>query len=514
MAGTNRLVVCSTGLTSEQRRSLDTAVASLAGAEYDGNLTDRTTHLVAVRSAPMTEKLRAARRLGLPIVWPSWLLDAAADGSTLSPPQPHHVLQPLSGVVVCVSGPAFSAADRQAVRLDVEAVGGAYSSVLDASCTHIVLSGAPGHKYQSALAQDLSQVAPNAVFVTSEWLTETLRLGSPQDEAQFTPALVPVNVDELPPVPERHTLALPSSTSRSLAETTASVLNAPPKQRLAAKPLPPMPTPSQQASAPVSMPPALLEPIAEPLEILRAAVVAGSLSVDAPPVSTGLPSTLFPTGTLSVGKASYRLDTLTGMRRHRAVAAALDESSTGLPALMGPQFAADAPPPPPGAGRPYSLRELAFAVRCARLSHADYFLACLTASIDPVLLLDKKLLFGAVFGAQGARAGTTAAAVSQDPADRLSQGPVSSATLAAMTGEAAGPIAPGSSRAPVAVEGAQNSTPAPAEHMRLHERLQRAEEERAALLATVSMLTRQLGEFIEEVVFSIDDLFLKLVIRD
>lgn len=498
MAGIYRsrdFVVCSTGLTSEQRRSLDTAVASLAGAEYDGNLTDRTTHLVAVRSAPMTEKLRAARRLGLPIVWPSWLLDAAATGSTLSPPEPHHVLQPLSGVVVCVSGPAFSAADRQAVRLDVEAVGGAYSSVLDASCTHIVLSGAPGHKYQSALAQDLSQVAPNAVFVTSEWLTETLRLGSPQDEAQFTPGLVPVNVDELPPVPERHTLALPSSTSRPLAETTASVLNAPPKPPLAPKPLPPprMPTPSQQASAPVSMPPAWLEPIAEPLEILRAAVVAGSLSADAPPLSTGLPSTLIPTGTLSVGKASYRLDTLTGMRRHRAVAAALDESSTALPALMGPQLAAaDAPPPPPGAERPYSLRELVFAVRCSTLSHADYFLACLTASIDPVLLLDKKLLFGAVFGAEGARAGTAAATVSPDPADRLSQGPVSSATLAAMTGESAGPIAPGSSRAPVAVEGTQNSAPAPAEHMRLHERLQRAEEERAALLATVSMLTRQL----------------------
>ena len=44
-------------------------------------------------------------------------------------------------------------------------------------------------------------VPPNAVFVTSEWLTESLRLGTAQDEAQFAP---PMQAEPLHAVPELH----------------------------------------------------------------------------------------------------------------------------------------------------------------------------------------------------------------------------------------------------------------------------------------------------------------------
>ena len=75
----NGVVFCSTGLSSAERLRLEDAIGKL-GLVYDGNLTDRTTHLVATRVHSASEKIKAAHRLGLPIVLPRWVLDGAEAG--------------------------------------------------------------------------------------------------------------------------------------------------------------------------------------------------------------------------------------------------------------------------------------------------------------------------------------------------------------------------------------------------------------------------------------------------
>jgi hypothetical protein len=76
------VVLCSTGLDVPTRHAVMTAAAGLDGVAWHGDLTDRTTHLVADVGAH-SAKVKCALRLGLPIVSPKWVMDSADRGRLL-----------------------------------------------------------------------------------------------------------------------------------------------------------------------------------------------------------------------------------------------------------------------------------------------------------------------------------------------------------------------------------------------------------------------------------------------
>lgn len=76
-------VLCSTGLSKSERRTLELAASSLEAVAYSGDLTSETTHLIAVNRSASSAKLACAITRGLPVVLPSWISDSASAGSLL-----------------------------------------------------------------------------------------------------------------------------------------------------------------------------------------------------------------------------------------------------------------------------------------------------------------------------------------------------------------------------------------------------------------------------------------------
>ena len=373
-------IICSTGLSSDDRKSLQEAVRALTSCIYEGDLTDRTTHLVAKRSAADTEKVRVARELGLPIVCKSWIFDSAAAGGTL----------------------------------------------LD--------------------------------------LTPNYRIYQPP-----------------PPLLDENASA---STANSTLTTTAS---------------------TQQVCSFVRA----------PLPLLREAAERGELSFEPIPTDAD---------TIKLGGKLYALDAPTGFLRQQAVVAAV---AGGRRASSSPGGTSSGPTS--GDSRAYTLRELLHGLRLSSKSHADYFLECVTRHVEPVLLLDKKLLLASVLPAAGAElrgadeAGRARATLGDTPlsaalssAAGFIAAPLSAATLsaigtpqwlreAAVSLEAPSSAAPSSSalssaptlRAsdPRASSGRASASPlACEEKAELLRQLSEAADERAKLNAQVSSLSATLRE--------------------
>ena len=288
-------VICSTGLSSTERRTLESAISGFANAVYEGDLTSRTTVLIAKSAEATSQKVSFARSLGLPIVMPAWVLDAS-DSETLEAPADRYIF---------LKGPVPKAATAAAAALLDEN----RSPQTNPAAVHLMNSG--------EARQPLSNAAPP-----------------------------------------------PSATSRNF--------------------------------------------VREPLPLLREAAVRGEISLEAQPLTEA--------SVVLCGEA-HSLDSPTGFLRQHAL--------TGS-----------------SAGRAYTLRELIFGLRCASLSHADYFLACVTHRVEPVLLTDKKLLVATVLpSTSGARPAALAGADGAGAAARLLEGPLRSETAAALDG-AAPPLAP------------------------------------------------------------------------
>ena len=117
------LVVCSTGIAADERAALR-AACTVIGAEYSGDLTNQTTHLVVPSHAlPRSAKLACARQRGLQIVLPSWIHESAAHGSAV-PLTAAHILpldSPLgvqvsdaSSFQMCAGGSGSGSGDARA----------------------------------------------------------------------------------------------------------------------------------------------------------------------------------------------------------------------------------------------------------------------------------------------------------------------------------------------------------------------------------------------------------------
>ena len=336
---------------------------------YEGDLTDRTTHLVAKRgSNPASEKLRVARELGLPVVCPTWFKDSAD----------HKKLLPL--------------APRYRIYPSVEDVG-----------------------------------------------------------------------------QENSSLNIPTSSSSSGLRNLSS-------KRVTAAPPPDLGE--------------VVNFIKEPIPLLREAAERGELSVEPRPGPIDAE-------TICLCGTEYALDAPTGYGRQQAVIAA----KAGRRASTSPEPAGVITPRSiPGGGvgadhRAYTLRELLFALRCSRQSHADYFLECVTHRCEPVLLLDKKLLFSAVLPAAGMD-------VPNGQSCLTTATPSSSAPSSAAPSSSA-PSAPRSESAPSSAAPSTAARPSPAESVNslglgekeeLLSLLREAADERARLTDEVQSLTDSLRQ--------------------
>lgn len=228
----------------------------------------------------------------------------------------------------------------------------------------------------------------------------------------------------------------------------------------------------------------------QPLALLREAAERGELD--------SLDPTSFPpsTTTLRLCGQVYGLDVPTGLLRHHA----LMPLASGTGGDDPTSNASRAPSPP----RAYTLRELLFAVRCASLSHADYFLQCVMHSVEPVLLLDKRQLLQQVLPPMSdATGGLTSTAeayaaspstASCDSASRLLEGPLCRVTLAALD-QRATPL----SHRDTAEDDASVTTTTPgvgasSESPSLLRELRDAAEDRVRLNAKVMSLSSQLQD--------------------
>ena len=369
--------ISSTGLPEADRARLENSARALGG-KYAGDLTDRTTHLVATKIHPRSAKLACALKLGLPIVLPQWVYASGAAGEPL-PLGPHHVPPALSGVVLAVHGHhRLAEADARAAAGLVQSAGGRFSVAIDETVTHVLA-------HEVGRAEDpLARASAGAVLVRPEWLRESVRLGRLQDEGRYA-------VPHAQPPPR-----LLAADSTRVAETPAPAPLGDATSVTVNHRGQPMPAPPPKKARFASVAPAVIRDgvgagasgvVRAPLALLRAAALIGKLP---------LKEDLSVQPAVRVGDATYATDAPTDMVR---------KTTSG--------------------DEVYTLKELLFALQNAHLEHSAYFLACVTQRIKPVLLLDKRKLLQVIAPADGAGVATSAAA-------RLAAGPLAPATAAAL----------------------------------------------------------------------------------
>ena len=365
-----RTVLCSTGLSSAERASIERAIAQLDGADvaYEGDLTDRTTHLLAKPGAGPSDKMRVAQRLGLPIVSPAWVIDATAGGGsqTLAP-------------------------------LDID------SEYL------LAHSAATPPPLPPATDGDMRARASWPLSATSLSSANSVRELSAGAAGKYTPPLAP---------------------------------------QLARSPATPVCT-----------------YVPDPFRLLRTARERGELSFEPTVPAKGRAVTL--------DGCAYALDAPTAFHRKHAGAPIRRDAAGDLP-LGGLGTTAQPLGCGGASGRPYTLGQLLFALRCVTLSHSEYFLRCVTHDIEPVLLLDKRALIGAVLppaaggggeGGVGGEGGEGGVAAAVEPLARLLEPPLSHATRRAIEcpSRGRGLLAPPPLPSPAA-----SSTPLQANGVRSH----------------------------------------------
>ena len=342
-----------------------------------GDLTDRTTHLVATKIHPRSAKLACALKLGLPIVLPQWVHASGAAGEPL-PLGPHHVPPALSAS--CSPSTATTASPRRtrAAAGLVQSAGGRFSVAIDETVTHVLA-------HEVGRAEDpLARASAGAVLVRPEWLRESVRLGRLQDEGRYA-------VPHAQPPPR-----LLAADSTRVAETPAPAPLGDATSLTVNHRGQPMPAPPPKKARFASVAPAVIRDgvgagasgvVRAPLALLRAAALIGKL-----PLKEDL-------SVQSAGPHRRR-----DVRHRRA-------DGHGAEDDVGDEV--------------YTLKELLFALQNAHLEHSAYFLACVTQRIKPVLLLDKRKLLQVIAPADGAGVSTSAAA-------RLAAGPLAPATAAAL----------------------------------------------------------------------------------
>jgi hypothetical protein len=335
-------------------------------------------------------------------------------------------------IVVCSTG--LSRSERKKVEETVHDLGGVYNGDLtDRTNVLVVKSGAVQETEKIRVARSLG-----LPVVSVAWLTDSAATGSGLRAPDEKYAVNPPVAKGLPtPGSDENTpLNAPRSATTAASSTPEDVCNF---ER-------------------------------EPLSLLHDAIERGELSLDhvSPPRAE----------TAVFRGKTYALDAPTGFLRHPTTATRPGHGHS-----------------PASGSRPYTLRELIFGLRCARHSHANYFLECVTHGVEPVLLLDKKKLLAAVLPGDGGGNGG-----SGDGVARLMDQPLCQTTLSAIGTQGQLVVNPPSHTISESDRAVRRTTTTPPSAVVADERsllltqLREAAEERARLNAQVSSLSAKLRE--------------------
>ena len=172
-----RLMLCCTGLSAEQKERVSQAASDL-GVLVSADLTSECTHLVA--DGVKGPKYRTATGMRIPVVLPAWLDTCSRQRRLVS--EQDYLLPPLHNLTIVLSGRAFDLQAREQVQADVEREGGNYSQDLIEATTHLVTSAGDGPKYEACRTE---RGLRDVKIVSPAWLAACIRQGVCVEESFF-----------------------------------------------------------------------------------------------------------------------------------------------------------------------------------------------------------------------------------------------------------------------------------------------------------------------------------------
>uniref|UniRef100_A0A1I7Z1H4 DNA topoisomerase 2-binding protein 1 n=1 Tax=Steinernema glaseri TaxID=37863 RepID=A0A1I7Z1H4_9BILA len=174
--------VCCTGLRSSDRTALMEKVRWMGG-RFQGDLTDKVTHLVAEECDPTSAKYREAVRMKIPVLTKDWIDEAWKHpfvNMTSEEFTEHYKVPIFSKLVISVSG--LPVASRNEISRLIEHHGGVYSAELKrGKSTHLVVDKNCGDKLRRAKQWEIH-------IVTTKWIEKCVIHGVRLNERDYAPS--------------------------------------------------------------------------------------------------------------------------------------------------------------------------------------------------------------------------------------------------------------------------------------------------------------------------------------
>ncbi|XP_057375233.1 DNA topoisomerase 2-binding protein 1-A-like [Daphnia carinata] len=177
-----RIVITSTGLSSQEKKSIQEKIQFLGG-NYSPELSVNITHLIVKSVADFSPKFKVAVGKRIPRMIPEWI-DAVWDANL---EEIIHATDPIFACCICpifhgcvVSTSQVSIKERDSIKKIVQANGGEYSAKLERGKTNIlIITLAEGEKYSHARRWKIRCLKP-------EWIQASLEKGYAVDPKCFT----------------------------------------------------------------------------------------------------------------------------------------------------------------------------------------------------------------------------------------------------------------------------------------------------------------------------------------
>ncbi|KAI0833823.1 hypothetical protein BC628DRAFT_1499098 [Trametes gibbosa] len=230
-----RFVLCATGINDK------TSLFKLAlelGAQSEGDLTDRTTHLIAEESG--SAKYRCALESGIPIMHPSWIIEShkiwlKGDDVDVAEGLDQFRLPPFTGVVLSVSG-IEDVNIRMEINRKVTKGGGMYVKQIErpVRVTHLICANtSEGESEKVRYAEKFNRVGEARIHIVWEdWFWDSLRFGGRFDEEAYKVSNPRPQPRALPdPPPASSTVNDDLGVSSEIENAQASAAGGPPASR-------------------------------------------------------------------------------------------------------------------------------------------------------------------------------------------------------------------------------------------------------------------------------------------
>lgn len=140
------------------------SMVRLQNGDISYDVSDQTTHLI--EEAVGGSKYVLANVFKAKIVKPQWIYDTWQNASTYD--EVPYALNIFEGLKICTSG--LHPKIRQLIIEMIEDSGGVYSSILDRSCTHLIIDEPQGKKYKYAISKGIH-------ILCSRWIYQSISVG-------------------------------------------------------------------------------------------------------------------------------------------------------------------------------------------------------------------------------------------------------------------------------------------------------------------------------------------------